>query len=82
MKKKLHLPPCDGILTKQKKLILWIMKKSLFFLIAFFSITSFGYTQVFSLKLGKVPLRECFDKIKKKEMLLYFIVMTNLMSVS
>ena len=66
MKKKLHLPPCDGILTKQKKLILWIMKKSLFFLIAFFSITSFGYTQVFSLKLGKVSLRECFDKIRKE----------------
>lgn len=54
-----------GMLTKQKKLILWIMKKSLFFFIALFSITSFGYTQNFSLNLGKVTLHESFDRIKK-----------------
>jgi TonB-linked SusC/RagA family outer membrane protein len=55
-----------GMLTKQKKLILWIMKKSLFFFITFFSITSFGYTQNFSLNLGKVTLREGFERIKKE----------------
>lgn len=55
-----------GMLTRQKKLILWIMKKSLFFFIALFSITSFGYTQNFSLNLGKVTLRESFDRIKKE----------------
>lgn len=54
-----------GMLTKQKKLILWIMKKSLFFFIALFSVTSFGYTQNFSLNLGKVTLHESFDRIKK-----------------
>lgn len=55
-----------GMLTKQKKLILWIMKKSIFFFITFFSISSFGYTQNFSLNLGKVSLNESFDKIKKE----------------
>jgi TonB-linked SusC/RagA family outer membrane protein len=54
-----------GMLTKQKKLILWIMKKTLFFFITFFSITSFGYTQNFSLNLGKVTLRDSFERIKK-----------------
>lgn len=54
-----------GMLTKQKKLIIWIMKKSLFFFVVFFSISSFGYTQNFSLNLGKVSLREGFNKIKK-----------------
>ena len=54
-----------GMLTKQKKLILWIMKKSLFFFITLFSVSSFGYTQNFSLNLGKVTIHEGFDRIKK-----------------
>lgn len=54
-----------GMLTRQKKLILWIMKKSLFFFITFFSVSSFAYTQNFSLNLGKVTIHEGFDRIKK-----------------
>ena len=61
-----------GMLTRQKKIILWIMKKSLFFFITFFSITSFGYTQNFSLNLGKVPLRESFVRIKKEANVVLF----------
>lgn len=60
------------ILTRQKKLILWIMKKSLFLFIALFSIMSFGYTQNFSLNLGTVSLYKSFEKIKKESKVTLF----------
>lgn len=60
------------VLTRQKKLILWIMRKSLFLFITLFSIMSFGYTQNFSLNLGKVPLHKSFEKIKKESKVTLF----------
>jgi hypothetical protein len=60
------------VLTRQKKLIHWIMKKSLFFFIALFNITAFGYTQNFSLNLGKVTLHDSFEKIKKESKITLF----------
>ena len=72
MKKKLHSPPNEGTLTKQKKIILWIMKKSLFLFIIFFNITSFGYTQTLSLNLGNTTIREAFENIEKESNLTLF----------
>jgi TonB-linked SusC/RagA family outer membrane protein len=65
MKKMLDSVDAE-MLTRQKKLILWIFKKSLFLFISFFSVFSFGYTKDFSLKFGEVIIGEGFNILLKE----------------
>ncbi len=55
-----------GMLTRQKKLILWIHKKAIFFFALLFSTTTFGHTSTFSLNICKVSLENRFEKLKKE----------------
>jgi TonB-linked SusC/RagA family outer membrane protein len=48
----------SGVLTRQKKIIPWIIKKPLFLVVTLFSVSSFGNSLNLSLNLGKVGVRE------------------------
>jgi TonB-linked SusC/RagA family outer membrane protein len=59
-------PVNAGLLTKQKKIFLWIKMKSIFFFVALFSISTFGRTLTNPLKLEKVILMERSNKMNKE----------------
>jgi TonB-linked SusC/RagA family outer membrane protein len=59
-------PVNAGLLTKQKKIFLWTKKKSIFFFVTLFSISSFGRTLLNPLKLEKVILMERSNKMNKE----------------
>ncbi len=48
----------SGVLTRQKRIIPWIIKKPLFLAVTLFSVSSFGNSLDFSLNLGKVAIHE------------------------
>lgn len=62
--KNQFVPVNTGLLTKQKKIFLWMKKKSIFFFVTLFSISSFGRTLKISLDFEKDILMKHNEKSK------------------
>jgi TonB-linked SusC/RagA family outer membrane protein len=71
MKNQFDLAPA-GLLTKQKKIFLWMKKKSIFFFVILFTVSSFGRTLTFSSDLGKNDLLKYVEKSETEEKLKFF----------
>jgi len=71
--KNLLDPVNIGMLTKQKKLFLRMKKKSIFFCVTLFSISSFGHTLLNALHLNKTNLMEYSENLKTEKDLTFLI---------